>query len=150
MTVTTTLLHIPGAKAATFFTGKGLPLFQACGLVAQIQGESTFNPKAVGDHDHSFGLFQLHADRAALIKAGCGIDMLALPAFDDQLAAVWWELNHTEKHALAKIQATTSAYDAGYAACRFYERPASSADWVKRGQFAADWFTALSPPAPAT
>ena len=156
-----TAYYMKAAKPiADQLLGFGLALHQVCGVLASIQGESSFQPGIKGDKGadgkfHAFDLLQLHSDRAALIKAGCGIDLLADPAPspEDQIKAMWWELNHTEKRALAHLISTRSAYDAGYAFAQYYERPANIAkDGPKRAQYAEDWFDALSPlyPAPAT
>lgn len=143
MTITSKSFSEAQFTAATtiynFFKEKGLTSEQACGIVAQAQGESSFNQKAIGDKDHAFGDFQLHMDRISIIKKGDGIDIHSLPSTLDQCAAVWYELNHSEHTALAKLKATTNAYDAGSVFCEHYERPASSADYVKRGNFANDW-----------
>lgn len=139
MIVTQAAFYQTAATIYKFFVAKGLTPDQACGIVAQADAESSENPKAVGDKDHAFGLFQLHVDRITLIKAGTGIDIHALPSVEDQCAGVWYELNHSEKRALTQIKAQKTAYDAGFVACRFYERPGSIAQWAKRGGAAQKW-----------
>jgi hypothetical protein len=129
--------HNPLAETSfLFWLSKGLPRHQACGLVAQEQAESGYNPKAVGDNHHAFGLFQEHSDRCDAIKRHTGIDILQLPPHEDQLKAAWWELNNTERHALDMIRKSGSAYEAGSNAARYWERPASHNDWDKRGKIA--------------
>ncbi len=136
------------AAAATiyqFWLGAKLPHGQkfapchAAGLLAQADAESSLNPQAVGDHDKAFGLFQWHGARAAAIRSGCGIDLTTLPPLADQLEAALWELTVPEHHALQMILATTTAYDAGYAAARFWERPGSTLQYAKRGDKAEAW-----------
>jgi hypothetical protein len=73
------------------------------------------------------------------IRKGCGVDLKKLPPLEDQLKAALWELQHTEKNALAKIKAATTAYDAGHDAARFWERPASTAQYANRGSTAEKW-----------
>lgn len=124
---------------AKFWTGAGLTLAQACGLLAQADAESSLNPKAVGDHDEAFGLDQWHGSRAAAILKGCGVDLTRLPPLADQLKAALWELENTEKAAFAKIRATRTAYDAGYAAALYWERPSDPAQYEKRGNKAEVW-----------
>lgn len=153
MTLATAFLAPVARPVALQLQALGLTLQQACGVLASIQGESSFNPKALGDKGHAFGLCQIHADRAMLIRdgdghkiPGCGIDLLTLPPVEEQIKAIWHELNHTEKFALAKLRATTTAYDAGFAFCKYYERPAKpDVDCPKRGTWARDWFLALQP-----
>jgi hypothetical protein len=48
-------------------------------------------------------------------------------------------LTHTEKTAGAKIKAAATAFDAGHDAARFWERPASTAQYAKRGSTAEKW-----------
>ncbi len=135
-------LETNAAKAATiylFWRKAGFTLEQACGLLAQADAESSFNPKAVGDHGHAFGLEQWHRSRIDAIRNGCGVDLTLLPPLEDQLKAALWELTHTERHALHQVKDTRTAFDAGYAACRFWERPASTAQYAKRGAMAEKW-----------
>ena len=129
-----------------FWTGVGLTSEQACGLLAQADAESSLNYKAIGDHGEAFGLHQLHLNRIELIRdgnkqyKGCGIDISKLPPVADQLKAVWHELNNSEHGSLAKIKATKTASDSGAVACKYYERPASSAEPIKRGVTAQGWY----------
>ncbi|MGO8738058.1 phage tail tip lysozyme [Rhodoblastus sp.] len=125
----------------SFWLDNGFAPAQAAGLLAQADAESSLDPKAIGDHDKAFGLHQWHSDRAAIIKRGCGIDLTKLPPLADQLKAALWELEHPEHGALAKIKAAKTAYDAGYAAARFWERPGSTLQYAKRGDKAEVWAT---------
>ena len=130
------------ATAATiykFWLANGFSPAQAAGLLAQADAESSLNPNAVGDHDSAFGLFQWHGARATLIKAGCGIDVTKWPPLADQLKAALWELEHPEHGALLQIRAAKTAYDAGYAAARYWERPGSTLQYSRRGDKAEAW-----------
>lgn len=118
---------------------------QACGMLAQADAESSLNPMAVGDHGHAFGLYQLHADRCALIQKGCGIDITKLPSIEEQLQGVWWELQHSERHALFEIRTAITPYDAGSIACKYYERPAAATQQQYRGKKAQNWFIYFNP-----
>ena len=110
----------------------------AAGLTAQALGESSYDPAAIGDHGTAYSLQQWHGVRAAAIEAGCGIDVTKLPPLADALKAALWELRNPEKGALAHILSAKTAYDAGYAACRYWERPAATADYAKRGNLAEE------------
>jgi hypothetical protein len=130
------------AKAAQiyqFWIDAGLTPAQACGLLAQADAESSLNEKAIGDHDQAFGLDQWHPSRVDAIRNGCGVDLSQLPSLAVQLRAALWELQHTEKRAFVQIKAAGSAYDAGYVACRFWERPAHVSEYAKRGAKAEKW-----------
>jgi hypothetical protein len=130
------------SSAATiynFWLNAGFSPAQAYGLLAQADAESSLNPKAIGDRDQAFGLDQWHESRVDAIRNGCGVDLKTLPPLADQLRAALWELQHTEKHALLQIKAARTAFDAGYAACRFWERPARVAEYARRGALAEKW-----------
>lgn len=130
------------ANAATiyrFWLSAGLTPPQAAGLLAHADAESSLNPLAIGDRDQAFGLDQWHPSRVDAIRNGCGVDLTRRPPLADQLKAALWELQNTEKHAFLQIKATTTASDAGYAACRFWERPARVAQYAKRAVLAEKW-----------
>ncbi len=145
MPLTQTQYYSNAREIHSFWLDRGQTPIFASAMLAQADAESTLDPKAVGDHLEAFGLHQLHMDRIKLIRdgnetwAGCGIDVSLLPPVAEQLAAVWWELNHSEMHALKMIREARTAYDAGFAACAFYERPASSSQRAKRGNRAMFW-----------
>lgn len=128
-----------------WWRARGMSHVFACAMLAQADAESSLDPGAVGDHDEAFGLHQLHMDRIKLIRdgdkqwPGRGIDISKLPAIPTQLDAVFWELRHSEQHALQEILAATTAGDAGAAASRFYERPGAKGQAEKRGQLARKW-----------
>jgi hypothetical protein len=141
--------HAVATQIFKFWLAQGWARHHACGMVAQADAESSFNPKAIGDHHHAYGLYQLHMDRVLLIKNGCGVDISTLPDVDTQLKGIWWELQHSEKHALAMITAATNAYDAGAAACRYYERPGHPGEMDKRGRLAQTWMAYFDRNVPA-
>lgn len=122
-----------------FWLDAGFTPAQACGLLAQADAESSLKPGAVGDHGQAFGLQQWHRERADAIRNGCGVDLSKLPPLADQLKAALWELEHTERNALGEIKSARTAYDAGYNACRFWERPGSTLQYAKRGDKAETW-----------
>ena len=131
----------------------------ACGMVAQAQGESAFDPCAIGDHGNALGLWQLWPGRRAtakdgirnhagqIIMPGTGIDVDALVAAKDnsdaaviaQCKVAWWELQHVEKRALRALKAATTPYSAGHDAEVYYERSKTPGDPDKRGKFADEW-----------
>ena len=45
-------------------------------------------------------------------------------SFKGQLEYLWKELNGSESNALSKLRGTRTAFDAGMAFCRYFERPA--------------------------
>jgi hypothetical protein len=127
-----------GCKAPT---GEPFQPCHAAGLLAQSDAESSLRPDAIGDHHEAEGLNQLHPDRRAAILKGAGLDVSAKAPLLQQLAGYYWELCHPEHHALRMILAARTAYDAGYAAARFWERPGSTMQYGRRGDKAEIWAT---------
>lgn len=111
--------------AMDFFQSQGWSRNQAAGLAANLQAESAFNPRAVGDNGQAKGIAQWHPDRQAAFSkwAGFGLD-------DDradlvkQLEFVNYELTQgAEQRAGKLLAATDNARDAGAVVSRYYERP---------------------------
>jgi len=129
--VPTTIYH--------FFTNAGLTPEQACGIIANVEAESGFDINNVGDGGRAKGIFQMHPDRRGTIKEATGIDM-AHDSVLDQCKGAFWELQNVEVTAYAKLKAAETAFKAGYNWCRYYERPASHYEWIKRGKRAQHWY----------
>jgi hypothetical protein len=147
MSITQTQYYANAREIHAFWLSeKQTPIFAAA-MLAQADAESSLSPNAIGDNGSAWGLYQLHMDRIVLIRdgdaerklPGCGIDVSKLPPLVKQLEAVWFELQHSESHALKMIQAAATSYDAGYAACKFYERAGAPGQNVKRGNRAVFW-----------
>lgn len=150
------------AKQCFQFWTQGEPKLErihAMGPIASAYAESSFIPTAVGDRGKAFGLHQLHSDRCILIRdgqhlhghpiwPGCGIDVAKLPSVQDQLKAVWWELQHSEHKALQNLKLTHDAKAAGLAFCMFYERPGAKGQGEHRAMLAAqllEWYDSIFP-----
>jgi hypothetical protein len=58
----------------------------------------------------------------------------------DQCKGCLWELENSERRANEKLKSASSAYDAGFLFCRYYERPAANTEWNKRGNIAEEWY----------
>ncbi len=115
----------PSAEEATSMTQKALQYFQNQGwIAANIETESKFNPKAVGDNGKAYGLAQWHPDRQSEFKKAFGKDITD-SSFAEQLAFIQYELTQgNEKSAGDKLRATTTPQEAAEAVSRYYERPA--------------------------
>lgn len=114
--------------------------YHAIGIIANEDAETSFMWWVVGDNGEAHGSAQMHADRAEVVKNGCGIDVRNPDTSHlDNLRAILWELNHVEKTALAEILKTTNAYDAAYAFCKYYERAGSANATTKRATRAVFW-----------
>ncbi|MEW5738304.1 MAG: phage tail tip lysozyme [Myxococcota bacterium] len=119
----------PGVKGNAqqtidFFMSKGLTRAQAAGIAGNLLYESGFNPSAVGDGGTSFGVAQWHLGRGNAMKQWTVAHGYSSTSFRGQLEFLWHELNNNERYAMSKLRATTNAYDAGMAFCRYFERPA--------------------------
>lgn len=111
----------------------------ALGMLSQGEAECSLNVKAVGDNDSAFGLHQWHSDRCDAIKAGCGIDPRIDNKIEHHVIAANWELHNSERAAMLKIDAATTACDAGIAAAVFYERAGAPLAAQRRGAMAERW-----------
>ena len=122
-----------------FWKSKGLTPEQAAGLAGMEQGESSFNPRAVGDSGQAHGAFQWHADRRAKIRAGTGID-IDTATHKQQLEAAYWEFQNTEKAAWDAVKKGRTATDAARAGVHLFERPADKeGQSIVRGGMAEGW-----------
>ncbi len=111
-------------ETINFFMSKGLTRAQAAGIAGNLLFESGFNPSAVGDGGTSFGIAQWHSGRGDAMKAWTTSHGYSSTSFKGQLEYLWTELNGSESYALSKLRQTSSAYDAGIAFERYFERPA--------------------------
>ncbi|MBR7961252.1 phage tail tape measure protein [Burkholderia vietnamiensis] len=111
---------------------------QAAGLAANFWQESLFNPNAIGDNGHAYGIGQWHEDRQEEFKKLFGID-IRKSTLDQQLQFADYELRRgNEQKAGRALMGATSAQDAGSIVSRLYERPADAAgEASRRGQMAA-------------
>ena len=111
----------------------------ACGILANVEAESNFNPEAVGDGGDAYGLFQWN-DRRSKLFSHTGTTK---PSVSQQLSFVKYELNSTEtraRNAIEKLPNTAQgAYDAADIFCRLFERPRNStSEGARRGGIARD------------
>lgn len=108
----------------------------ACGILANIECESSFNPNLYGDNGTSYGICQWHAERLTSMQDWCsenGYDWKSLTG----------QLNYLKKELSANTSAylynglkisnymksvensASGSYDAGYYWCYYYEVPAN-------------------------
>ena len=130
-----------GAKESyDFWRSKGLDHAQAAGLVGMEEGESNFNPRAVGDGGRAHGAFQHHPDRRAAILKGAGID-IDRATHRQQLEAAYWEMTQgNEKEAWAAIKRAKTPGASASAGVYKFERPLDKAgEAFRRGQRANYW-----------
>lgn len=120
---------------------KGWTRQQASGIAANLWFESMYNPSAVGDNGHAYGIAQWHEDRQAAFKKLFGID-IRKSTLDQQLQFVDYELrNGSDKGARQAgnaLMGADNAAQAGAIVSRLYERPADSDGEAARRAQAAD------------
>lgn len=105
----------------------GLSTAAACGIMANIQAESSFNPKAKSPGG-SYGICQWTGSRFTDLQTYCTNNSLDYTSLEAQLAFLNYELTVTYKtiwnHMKNNISNTEEgAYDAGYYWCYYFERP---------------------------
>ena len=105
----------------------GLPSSSACGILANIEKESAFNPNIVGDQGTSYGLCQWHAGRYTALKTFCRAKGLDYQTVAGQLAYLRYELETNYSDLLAELRVQKNdadgAYRAAYLWCVEFERP---------------------------
>jgi hypothetical protein len=125
-----------------FWKSTGLPWVSCIGMLAMEDGETSFNPHAVGDRDKAFGPFQWHQDRIDAIKAGCGIDVKTASHLD-QLKGAQYELKYGwYKHVWSLLLTVTTISGAVMIGVSDYEQSGSQGrDITRRAALAQHWAT---------
>lgn len=137
---------IPGGVAGQvwrFFAAKGLAPHQIAGIMGNVAQESAFNPQAIGDGGHAFGLFQHNDRRHRLFDFIGGRGNLG--DVDAQLRFAWHELQTTESAAYRRLMASGNVRDATAAFGSFerprgfsLENPEAMHGWTRRLEAAQD------------
>ena len=125
----------------TYLSQQGFNDAAICGILANIQHESNFNPNALGDNGTSYGICQWHNSRWDSLKSYCGSNGLDSTTIEGQMAYLMYELK--EKYpsiyeSMKNVPNTEQgAYDAAYIWTVKFERPAGmEASGQKRGNTA--------------
>lgn len=110
----------------------------ACGVLANIECESNFNPNIWGDNDTSYGICQWHAGRLTAMQEWCDDNGYNWKTLTGQLNYLKKELSANDSKFLhngkvisdymkGKIKnSADGAYQAGYYWCTNYEVPADT------------------------
>lgn len=124
------------SQAIDFFVSKGYSADEAKAITANLQGESSFDEKAVGDGGKAYGLAQWHPDRQAQFRKLFNKD-IRTATFQEQLEFVDWELRNTHQKALREMRKARTLGDKTGAITRHYEIPADiTGASAKRAQIA--------------
>ena len=127
-------------EALAFFTTMGWSKEQAAGLIANIEAESQFDPRAVGGGGLAFGICQWHPGRQAVFHSEFG-SAIKESDYAAQLRFVDFELHHAERRAGDALRHAPNARKAGEVVCTLYERPndPNGNESFRRGMRAQDW-----------
>lgn len=111
-----------------FLTGTmGLNTAAACGGLANIEAESSFNPTVYGDNGTSYGICQWHNSRFTNLKNWCSKNGYNYQTINGQLNFLHHELKNSYPSVWNKLKtvnnSNTGAYEAGYHWCYYYEVP---------------------------
>lgn len=108
----------------------------ACGVLANIERESSFNPHAYGDGGASYGICQWNTFRFTALKNWCAANGLDYTTLEGQLRYLQFELSANNANYLwngktiyNKLTAVTDTAEGAYAAaydwCYYFEVPAN-------------------------
>lgn len=130
-------------------TVTGLSKAQACGIVANIQHESGFNPTALGDNGTSYGICQWHSGRWENLKTWCTTRGYDWRGLGGQILYLEHDLidNHPDLYRKICNQPDTAegAYQSGYWWCYDFEIPANrDYNARKRGNAAKQYYSDTS------
>ena len=100
-----------------------------CGILANIEKESGFNPNSLGDHGTSYGICQWHNNRWTQLKNYCSQNGLDSTSIDGQVSYLVWELKNKYPSVYQKLQNVPNnaqgAYAAAYEWTVHFEVPAN-------------------------
>ena len=113
----------------------------ACGVLANIEHESAFQPTIVGDKGTSYGLCQWHNERYTALRGYCSALGLDYRTVEGQMAYLRYELGNKYTSLLLSLQdienTPEGAYRAAYLWCIQFERPSNmQVKAAQRGELA--------------
>ena len=113
----------------------------ACGVLANIEHESAFQPTIVGDKGTSYGLCQWHNERFSALRGYCAALGLDYRTVEGQMAYLKYELGNKYTSLLLSLQAIDNtpegAYRAAHLWCIQFERPSNmQVKAAQRGELA--------------
>lgn len=119
----------------------------ACGLLANCEAESSFNTRATGDGNTSYGLFQWHDDRKENLINWCKKKGYDHNSISGQCAFLAYELSNKSDARRWKYDQflevsdnRLGAYGAGYYFCKNFERPKDTNSYHRRGIRAQEFY----------
>lgn len=117
----------------------------ACGIVANIEKESSFRPDLYGDEGTSYGICQWHNDRFDALKKFCADEGYDYKSITGQLFYLKYELEKSYPNTLKDIKGVENteegAYYAAYSFCYNFEKPANrEVKAEQRGELAKEYW----------
>ncbi|MBP5272893.1 MAG: transglycosylase SLT domain-containing protein [Clostridia bacterium] len=107
---------------------EGLSSAAACGIMANIEKESSFNPTA-GSTSGAYGLCQWTGGRRSNLFSYCKNNGYSSSSVEGQVAFLMHELKTSYSGVLNSLKSVANsadgAYNAGYRFCYDFERPAN-------------------------
>lgn len=101
----------------------------ACGVLANIEAESSFNPNSYGDRGTSYGICQWHNSRFTNLRNWCEDNGYGFNTIIGQLNFLHHELKNSYPSVWDKLKtvsnSATGAYEAAYYWCYYYEIPSN-------------------------
>jgi hypothetical protein len=113
----------------------------ACGVLANIEHESSFQPTIIGDKGTSYGLCQWHNERFSALRGYCTALGLDYRTVEGQMAYLKYELGNKYTNLLLSLQSIDNTPDGAYRAawlwCIQFERPSNmQVKAAQRGELA--------------
>ena len=134
------------AEVFTYLTEEmGLSTAAACGVMANIEYESEFDPTARGDGGASYGLCQWYSSRQEALRRFCEESGLDEDSVAGQMAYLQHELETGYTYVLDYIRSVedspSGAYDAAWYWCCYFEIP-SDREYkaMERGDLASETY----------
>ena len=127
----------------------GLSHASACGIIANIQYESSFDPHCLGDNGTSYGICQWHAERYTDLENWCNNHSYDYTTLEGQLHYLEHDLKVLHPGIFDHIESVENssdgAYDAGYHWCVYFEIPSDRYNKaIERGTAAQQYYWNLS------
>ena len=115
-------------KVYTALVKNGLSYAAACGVMANIEKESNFNPSA-GSTSGAYGLCQWTGARRSNLFSFCKNNGYSSNSVEGQVAFLMHELRGSYSGVLNSLKSVANsadgAYNAGYRFCYDFERPSN-------------------------
>ena len=110
-------------QALSYFVSQGWSREQAAGIVGNLIQESRLNPRALNTNENAQGIAQWtpNGERQARIAQFLGKPILQA-TFEEQLAAVHWELSNGERAAGQRLRSAVNVEQATDTINQTYER----------------------------